>query len=125
MFFWTAQFIARTFGLDISKVQRWLSFALIGLVGLIVLLVIVFGYRACKREPKLNQREIIDAQDAIETRNVEKQKEVLAESDVREQKAVDEINKGDAETKAAIEDAKKKYDDMTPDELAAELEKRR
>jgi Na+-transporting methylmalonyl-CoA/oxaloacetate decarboxylase gamma subunit len=105
---------------------NWTAKAIsIGVLAVLIILVIV-GVRSCgKHEPKFNQKEVTEAQNAVETHNVEKQKEVLAKSDVREEKDVEQINEGDAATKQAIEDAKHKYDGITNDELAAELEKRK
>jgi hypothetical protein len=96
-----------------------------GVAALVLLIAVGVIYKGCgKHEPKFNQKEVTEAQNAVETHNVEKQKDVLAKSDVREEKDVEQINEGDAATKQAIEDAKHKYDGMTNDELAAELERR-
>jgi preprotein translocase subunit SecF len=97
-----------------------------GVAALVLLIAVVVIYQSCgKKEVKFNQKEVTEAQNAVETHNVEKQKDVLAKSDVREEKDVEQINEGDAATKQAIEDAKHKYNGMTNDELAAELEKRK
>lgn len=92
-----------------------------------VLLLVVLFYKACgnKTPAKLNEAEIQKGQQAIEQHNDEKLKEVLAAADAREQGIDANVARSDANVKVAVEEAKKKYDGMTNDELAAELEKRK
>lgn len=58
MIFSIAKFIANTFGLDISKVQRVIIWLVIGIVGT-GLLIAVFSLRSCfHKEPKIDQESI-------------------------------------------------------------------
>lgn len=92
-----------------------------GAVG-VLLLLLLFGlvYRACNRPPKLDQKEIIEAQQAIQKNDRKVMVEILAESDVREQ-AIDNSIKA---AEQATENAKKNYSQLSNDELAKELERR-
>jgi hypothetical protein len=92
-----------------------------GVVGVVFFLVI-FGlvYRSCSKPPKLDQKAIIEAQQAIAKEDRKVMVEILAESDVREQ-GIDNSIKA---VEQATEDAKKNYTGLSNDELAAELERR-
>lgn len=95
-----------------------------------VLAFIVFAWVlwsfACNRPgAKLNEAEIQKAEQAIKERNDKELREILAASDARE--AVIDSNVANAERDKvnALHEARKKYEGMTPEELAAELERRR
>jgi hypothetical protein len=92
---------------------------------IVLLVLVVFLYRFCNKPARLNEAEIEKGQQAIEQHNNEHLKEVLAAADAREQGIDANVAKSDANVKQAVEEAKKKYDDMNTDELAAELEKRK
>lgn len=94
-------------------------------VAVFVIVIGLWSYCGKRNAPKLNEAEIQKAQQAIEQHNDEKLKEVLAAADAREQGIDANVARSDANTKQAVEDAKKKYSDMNTDELAAELEKRK
>lgn len=88
----------------------------------VLFLVIVFGlvYRSCNKPPKLDQKEIIEAQQAIEKNDRKVMVEILTNSTVREQ-GIDNSIKAAEE---ATEKAKRDYSQLSNDELAAELERR-
>lgn len=92
----------------------------------LALFVLIFVFKACNRStpPKLDQKAIIEAQKAIEEKNDAKLKEILVESDVRVKEIDANVGKGRAELINAQEEAKRKYDGMSCDELAAEIERR-
>src|SRR4051794_11335879 len=91
-----------------------------------VLIIVGFLMSYCRKPaPHLNEVEIQKAQVAVQQHNDEKLKEVLASADAREQGIDANVARSDANTKAAVEAAKTKYDNMNTDELAAELEKRK
>lgn len=113
--------------LNVWYYQWTLPAKLISVAVLVVLLlIVVFGIKSCgKREPKLNEPETQRGEAAVKSRNDAELTNVLAESDVRTEKALDTANKADAETKAAIQEAKQKYEDWTPEQKAAEFERRK
>jgi hypothetical protein len=87
---------------------------------IIVILAIGFGLKHCNRPAKLDEKQIIAAQQAIETHDREAMVEILAKSDTAERQI-------DANVKAAekaTENAKKNYTGLSNDDLAAELNKR-
>lgn len=100
--------------------DNWRSFA--ALAGMLFLmLLIVWGFRACRSQPKLNEAEIKKAEIAIQERNREALKEILAESDVRLQGIDNSIKAAEEATRQA----KKNYEGMSDAQLAAELERRK
>ena len=79
-------------------------------------------YRWCgNRKAKLNEQQIQKAQDAVKTRNDEKLKQILAEADTAEEN----IDAGIKQAEINTANAKKKYDHLSSDELAKELENRK
>ena len=88
----------------------------------ILFLVIVIGLvvRSCGKSPKLDQKEILKAQQAIEKEDRKVMLEILSNSDVKEQ-AIDSNIKL---IEQATEEAKKNYTGLSNQELAAELERR-
>jgi hypothetical protein len=94
-------------------------------IGIILLLILVAfgGYKACKwlnPPPKLDEKAIKKAQDAIAKQDRKEMLEILAESDTKE----DEIDASVDQIEQKREEAKQNYTGLTNDELAAELEKR-
>lgn len=85
-------------------------------------LVIVMGlvFRACNKPPKLDQKEIIKAQQAIAEQDRKEMIEILSNSAVQEQ-GIDNSVKAAEEATAK---AKRDYSKLSNDELAQELEKR-
>jgi geranylgeranyl pyrophosphate synthase len=98
---------------------HWRIFAVIGATALLFLLV-MFGVRSCRKEPKLDQKEIIEAQQAIRENDRKEMIEILAESDVREQGIDNSIKLAEE----ATEKAKQNYTGKSNADLAAELERR-
>lgn len=120
MIFAISKFIANLFGLDISKVQRYVFWAVI-ILGLLAVLILVIGIKSCfTRSPKLNQEQITKAQQAIAKEDRKEMIEVLTESKVQEQ-GIDNSIKAAEE---ATDKAKRDYSKLSNEELAAELERR-
>jgi ABC-type uncharacterized transport system auxiliary subunit len=94
------------------------------IVGLAVLLLLVVGLqmKGCFRaKPKFNEAEIFRANQAVETQNRKEMEEVLVQSEVRE-KAIDgNVVNAKKDTINAYADARKKYAEMTPEQLQAEI----
>ena len=88
----------------------------------VVFLVIVFGliFRSCNKPPKLDQKEIQKAQQAIQEQDRKVMVEILTNSTVREQAIDSNIKQAEEATEAA----KRDYSKLSNDELAAELERR-
>ena len=91
---------------------------------LVVLCWVLWSFARSRPAPKLDQKEIIEAQQAIAERDDAKMRDILAASDVREKQIDANVAAGRTETVNAIADAKKRYEAMPADELAAELERR-
>lgn len=86
-----------------------------------VLVLVIFINRACSKPAKFDEKAIADAQDAIKEKNDEKLKEVLANADVKEKVIAGEVANAAANTEAIKQEAKKKYDSMSAQELQAEF----
>ena len=90
-------------------------------LAVIVLAILGLWLRSClSRPPKLDEKAIQKAQQAIAVQDREKMIEVLAESDTRE----DEIDSNIKAIENARENAKKNYTGLRNEDLAAELERR-
>jgi hypothetical protein len=100
-------------------VAHWRWFA-IGAAILVLVIATALIFRACKPSPSLDQKEIIEAQQAIAKEDRKVMIEILTNSTVREQ-GIDNSIKAAEE---ATDKAKREYSQLTNDELAAELEKR-
>ena len=99
---------------------------LVMLLAAILLLVVGLQMKGCfKRTPKLNEAEIRTAQQAIADQDRSKMIEVLTASEVREKNIDANVANAKADTLNAIHESKIKYNDMTNDELAKELEARK
>lgn len=93
---------------------------------IIVLAGVILFYRNCGPKPaKLNEVEIQAAQVAIEARDTKKLKEILAAADVREANIDANVANAATQKLNALAESRDRYDKMTADELAAELEKRK
>lgn len=108
--------LANIFGI----VYAYRRVILVGVAGLVLILAIVFVFRACNKPPKLDQEATIKAQQAIAKEDRREMIEVLAESAVKEQ-GIDNSIKAAEE---ATDKAKQDYSKLTNEQLAAELEKR-
>jgi hypothetical protein len=80
----------------------------------------VLIWRACNKPPRLNEKQIQKAQDAIAKQEREEMLEVLAESDTAE----DAIDSNIKQIELDREAAKQNYTGLSNDELATELERR-
>ena len=102
-------------------IDNW-RIVLIGLAILAVIIASGLTYRWCgSRKARLNEQQIQKAQEAIKTRNDEKLKQILAEADTAEDNIDANIKQAEENTR----NAKKKYDHLSSDELAKELESRK
>jgi hypothetical protein len=91
------------------------------LPAVLVLVAVVFVFRACNKPPKLDEKQIQKAEQAVKERNDKALKEILADSDTR----IDNI---DANIKLAEErtrQAERSYEGMSVDQLAEEIERRK
>ncbi len=101
------------------------------LVGIIAALVVVLALglwaKSCwsAHKAKLNEKQIEAAKIAIEQHNDEKLKEVFAQADAKQAVIDGTVANSEATVKAIEAESKKKYDAMSTDELAAELESRK
>ena len=91
-------------------------------------LLIGFGlvYRSCMKPPAphLNEKEINDAQVAIETHDAKKMQEVLTNSDVRVAVVDSNVANAKNQTIEATQESKAKWANANVDDMAAELERR-
>lgn len=86
----------------------------------------LFLWRSCRPKPaKLNESEIIAAQQAIEKQDAAKLKEILANADVREAQIDANLANSETQKLNALADARKKYDAMSNEDLAKEIEARK
>lgn len=106
-------------------IDNWRLVAAVTGIVLVVALTIGFLRGCGSNKPKLDERSIQEAQIAIEQRNEQKLKEILVNSDVREQQIDANVANGRVATLEAAAEAKKRYEAMTFDELAKELEARK
>jgi low affinity Fe/Cu permease len=120
MIFGLASLLIRIFGFDFAKATRIARFVVVVLFA-IVLLVGGLWLRSCfKKTPKIDEKAVNKAQNAIAKQDREQMVEVLAESDTKE----DEVDSNIKGIEHAREEAKKNYSGKSNEELAAELEKR-
>lgn len=91
----------------------------------ILILVLGLWLKSCfTKTPKLDEKQIQKAQQAIAENDRKAMQEVLVESDVQEQKIDDNLVNAKVDRINAINEAKKKAAAMSNDELAQELERR-
>lgn len=93
-------------------------------IGAVAVVILVIGiglvYRACNKPPKLDQKEIIKAQQAIAKEDRKQMIEILTNSKVQEQGIDNSIKQAEE----ATEKSKRSYANLSNEELAAELERR-
>jgi hypothetical protein len=107
----------------LAFVQRHWRLFLGGLLALTAVFL-VFGYCRKADAPKLDQKEIIQAQQAIAAQDEAKMREILVQSDAREKVADDTAINAKAATVNAIQESREKWRDAEAEEMAAELERR-
>jgi hypothetical protein len=106
----------------VGSVAHWrLLLTAIG-IGVLLFTVAVF-YKRCTT-PKLDEKAIIRSQRAIEQGDKEEMKQILVESDVAEKQIDENLQTAHAEQVNAANEAKKKYEAMSNEDLAKELERR-
>lgn len=86
----------------------------------LVLVASIWLYRACSRPPKLDEKAIQKAQQAIAEQDRKAMVEILAESDTKEA----EIDSNLKQIELDREAAKKNYTGLSNEQLGAELERR-
>jgi uncharacterized membrane protein YvbJ len=92
--------------------------------GIILLVIVVFVYRACNRPPKLDEKSIQKAQKAIAENDRKAMEEVLTESDVAEKQIDNNLANAENEKLKALQESRKRIAEMDNQQLAAELERR-
>lgn len=104
--------------------DNWRELAILaGIAG--VLVASMFVYRSCGRPAKLNEQQIQRAEAAVKQRNDAELKQVLVEADVDAKRIDANVATAKAQTVNEIAESKKKYENMSLDELAAEFERRK
>lgn len=107
-------------------VDNWRAVGIVA--GIFLLLVlIIWGVRACNRPPapKIDEAEIQRGEQAIRDRNRAELEQILTTVEVREREIDANVAGGEWATKQAEKDARDRYGRMTIEELRAEFEKRR
>lgn len=89
-----------------------------------ILIALVFFARWWTRPPKLDEKAIQKAQQAIAENDRRAMVEVLAASDVQEKQIDGNLANAETEKLKAIHEARKNAEALTNDELAAELNRR-
>lgn len=119
--FTISKFIAGLFGLDVSKVQRWVIIIVLALVGALIIGAAVLT-KSCwtAHKAKLSEKQIQEAKVAVQTHNDEKLKQVLAEADTETENVDSNIKLAEQHTA----EAKKNYDGWSHEQLADEAERR-
>lgn len=101
---------------------RWAAGIVVGIILLIVLFSVSMRiYRWFNPPPKLDEVQIQKGEQAIQQKNDERLKDVLAESDTAVENADTTIKQAEQNT----ENARKTYDSWTTDELLKEFERRK
>ena len=96
------------------------------LAAFLLFVFVVFAYKQCtKPEPaKLDHAAINKAENAIKEQNYGEMREVLVEADVKNAEIDANVAKGRVETINAADDARRKYEAMSNEELQVEIERR-
>lgn len=112
---WTVNFIKR----------NWRGL-LIGIGVIFILASVILVFKSCnKPEPaKLDQPAILKAEKAIKDQNYGELREVLVETDVKNAEIDANVAKGRVETIQTADEARRKYEAMSNDDIASEIERR-
>ena len=95
-------------------------------LALALLLIVGLQMKGCfKPKPKFNEAEIQKAQKAVAETNRSEMIEVLAQSELREKNIDANVAASKAETLNSLHDSRIKYDNLTNEELAREIEARK
>lgn len=105
----------------VLQIQKyWMQIlVVVGIVALVATISLYF-----RKKPKLDQKQIVEAQQAIAEQDRAKMVEILAISDAKEAEADGYVANSKVETVNAIQESKKKWNELSNDELAKELERR-
>ncbi|HLA96623.1 MAG TPA: hypothetical protein VK612_12945 [Pyrinomonadaceae bacterium] len=127
MIFAIATFLANSFNLtDFEAVKKWVRRGLYAVAGLIGLIVIIVVFKSCgKTVPKLDEAEVQRGEKAVKQENDEELRNILVESDVREKVAVNAAVNSKAETVNAIHESRQTWNAANRDELQAEFDRRK
>ena len=96
--------------------------AILAAIVLIAILAVVFGRGCNSRKAQLNEKELQQVHEAIETKERKKMEEVFVAVEVKEQAIDANVAHSNVQVVNAIAEAKKKASQMTDEELAAHLE---
>lgn len=122
MIFALANLLMRVLGIDFDKALKYARLVFIAVVGLVVLVTAIFVFKACNRPPKLNEKQIQKVQQAIDKQERTEMVETLAQIEV-EQKNIDaNLAKSDTEKLKAFDEARKKAQSLSNEQLAEALE---
>lgn len=111
-------FLKRMFFLVID---HWKAFAII--FGLIV--AVALFNKVCSKPAKLDEKQIQRAEVAVKQRNDAELKQILVDADVKEKNIDANVAFSENETLKAAQESRQKYESMSTDELAAEIERRK
>lgn len=110
------------------KAATWLAshkrtVAILAAITLIALASILLT-RSCGQKAKLDQQEIIKAQQSIAVEDRKQMVEILVSSDAREAVIDSEVSNAKKDTVNAIADSKEKWSQASDEEIKAELLRR-
>jgi hypothetical protein len=103
---------------------HWRSVAIVVAVVVLILTGVCVFKRVTNRPPKLNQKETQQVQERIGEMDRDEMKQILVESEVREQMIDANVMTATADTVNAIHESKLKWADASAEEMRAELERR-
>lgn len=103
--------------------EHWRSFA-IALCGCLLATMFLGLVRSCNRPPKINEKEIQKAQEAIAKRDRAEMIEVLAKSEADEKQIDANAMDASGRTANAVSQARRQVSELTNEELAREIERR-
>ena len=101
---------------------HWRTVAILAAILLIALASILLTRSCGQRAVKLDEKELQQVNEAIETKERKKMEEVFVAVEVKQQEIDANVSGSKAQTVNAIADAKKKVEAMTDEELANYLE---
>ena len=121
MIFAIANVLMKLLGVNFETAIKYARLVLIAIIGLIVVIITVFVFKACNRPPKLNEKQIQKVQQAIEKQERGEMVETLAQIEV-ETKGIDaNLANADNEKLKAFTEARNKARSMTNEELREAL----
>jgi predicted tellurium resistance membrane protein TerC len=103
-------------------VANWRMVAILAAIGVIAIASIFFVRGCSQRKAQLNEKELQQVHEAIETKERKKMEEVFVAVEVKEKEIDANVAYSNTQVVNAIAEAKKKASEMSNDELAAYLE---